>query len=380
MEESFLKFEFDVFKRLNRKEKSSLVSPYSIGICFSYLSNLVKDENTRNEIQKVLHCDKKKKYNEIIEEMRNLESSIENEYNKDNIKTANILFTDKMNDEIEVLEEEYLPNIVNLTLINSRSSTINKTVKERTGGRISRIMNPIINYSMSSFFMTSVSHFESGWSNNVKEHLGECKQIFQGFHEKNEVEMVIIEGTEINLYKDKKLRMIEIPFSNEEFSFMMIKTKKKSARSFYKMIEKMNFEQFSKIQENKKKKNIQIIFPKFDIETDTFNINDYLREIGIKHKIEINTNCHMNQIIQKCSISINCEGCINVIKETRDEYKTKHDSNKGHKSKKTKKTKKSKKESMIFNRPFIFFIVKHKPNIIIHSGVMLMPKLQGIGS
>lgn len=373
MEQSFLKFEFDVFKQFfnqqiyERKQTYLLVSPYSIGICFSYISNLVNSDQTRHKIRNILHYDNEIEFSQFMEQMKSLESSVENENNQDVLKTANILFTDIPSTDLSEHEIGYLPDIVNFSLMSSTSSMINRTVKNRTGGRISRLTNPFINHSRSSFVMSSISLFECEWDCHYKSKFIIENHTFHGFGSSMNVPMLCLRNESVLFSYDKTCTAINLPFSKEGFSLFIIMPKKKSLKSFKKMISTLNQEKFLYLLNSTKSTKMDLIIPKFSIETDPFNLISFMNDFGIDNNLVFASERQMSQFYQKCSFSLNEYGAIPVFS---------HDSTSSNCYMKEKKTKLMKSS---FNRPFAFFIVKRNPDIVLLSGAITMPSLNLLG-
>lgn len=367
MEESFLKFEFDIFKHFldqhvsKKTQAQVLLSPYSIGICLSYISNLVNSDQTRHEIRKVLHCDNELKCSQFMTQIKSLESSVENEENQDILKTANILFTDIPSTELSEHEIGFLPDIVNFSIMCSTSSMINRTVKNRTNGRISRLTNPLINHSRSSFVMSSISLFECEWAEQYKSKFTVENHTFHGFNSSLVVPMLRLKDESVLFSFDKNCYSIELPFSKEEFSFFAMIPKKKSFKSFKKMIDSLNHEKFSYLLNSSKLTKTDLIIPKFTIETDPFNLITLMDDLNISHNLAFVSERQMSQFYQKCTFSFNEIGSIPDFSQDLV------DSACLAKEKKTKSLKNS------FNRPFAFFIIKHNPDIILLSGIISLP-------
>lgn len=367
MNDFFLKFEFDIIHLFhnqyfyNIQQKELLVSPYSIGICLSYIANLVNSDKIRHDIIKSFHCNDNTQFSQFMERVKSIESQVETEYNQDILKTANILFTDISLNDLSEHEIGYLPDIVNFSIMCSTSSMINRTVKKRTSGRISGLINPFINCSRSSFVMSSISLFECEWDSYYKKRFTIANRTFHGFESKKIVPMIQLNSEEVLFSCDKTCFAIDLPFSKDKFSLFAIMPKKKSFRAFNKMINGLNQKKFSYLLNSTKLTRMNVIIPKFTIETDSFNIINLMERMGIENDLVFTSDRHMHQLCQKCCFSLTENGAIPIIEHNLEE------------SYSASKNKKVKSGKYSFKRPFIFFVVRHNPDIILLSGIIAMP-------
>ncbi|OHT16098.1 hypothetical protein TRFO_13413 [Tritrichomonas foetus] len=357
MEASFGSFEFDLIRSffIDSEKKSSspqpLLSPYSVGLCLSYLSNIVQSDKSRREIWKSLYTEIGTPFPFFAEGIKKIQNSVE--MNCPSLTTANLIFTSMSPSLLEENEQSFVPQVVNFSIFDTPSSVINKTVKARTNGRISRIMNPMMRMLQGNMAMTSVAVFESLWLHKFD---GIYDHKFHGFKSSKVVPMMQMTKA-IDFCEDKSCFAIDLPFKEGNVSFMAVMAKKKGEKQFYRLLKKFDYSKFTNLIKSKNKKNMNVIIPQFTIETDSFNLIPKLEKLGIHSKLILGSNANLAHFRQKCVFCINEKGS---VPEVSTAYV---------------RCPKIRTDRFSFNRPFLFFIVNHDKNIVLFSGVMTNPAL-----
>ena len=364
MENSFLHFEFDLFRIIyaDKITKHSvphpIISPYSIGICLSYLSNLVQSDTARLEIKKALHYNSHD-YSIFLSAIKEFESRVDHSTTSDVFKTANIIFTDIDTSNMSENQVGILPEIMNYSILDSTSSTINKAVKSKTSGRISKLVNPMTKPSHNSIVMSSISLFEGLWKQPFNSYFHHS---FHGFDKRYSIPMLQMNSAEVLYTEDKTCFAISIPFLKYDFSFVAILPRKKSFKKFVKFLKEFNEKKFLQIMDSLQPKTMNVIIPKFKIETSSFDLMNYVHEFGINHKLVMPHNRNFSQFCQKCVFELNEFGTVPLTEVHNTESQNMSIICEKLKSDKTS-----------FKRPFVYFLVKNNPKVVLLSGTFTKP-------
>lgn len=385
-QKEFLSFEISLFKGVYKEEQ--IISPYSTGVCLAYLANLVNFEETRNNIIKLLHSSPKK-YWTYFEMILSMINKIEC---NPSVKTANILFNEKKQMastfflEQNCSENEFPGNISNYIpdscsiniLLESVPSVINKTIKNRTNGLIKHLMNPQMSRREHNYVvMTSILTFESRLKTPFQ---NQCFHQFHSFQKMNHSEnqsvnmnsqynsipnstnakkdrniilMLSMTNEKIFVSSAHQMKMVLLPFEGDKTSFVAIMPKKKGESYFKRMIKKLNQKRFLDLIRRKTLKAVDLVIPTINIDTDSSNCFNQLKSVGLNNdSFSLDSNEKLTHFRQKCVFSLNKLGTVQKDNSYEVEQK-----DRGRPAK------------IKFNRPFIFFIFNHYPEIILLSGV-----------
>ncbi|OHS93396.1 hypothetical protein TRFO_11801 [Tritrichomonas foetus] len=347
---SFLSFEIELFKV--SYDKGPLISPYSIGVCLTKIFNLINSDEDKLLLLKVLKCntnDFSNYSNKMTKIVKDIEQNL-------SIKTANLLFkeTEFEPNKCEQYNNQNFPEIIQLnSLINSTPSSINKIVKSKTNGRIKELMNPMMRMNDNHVAMSSVTTFECRFKNPFTNH---SKHRFHGFHESKATFMMVKKRENIIYSRRKGMTMVQLPFEDDKTSLCLIMPNKKGEKYFHRMIEKMNLKTFQSLFSHRITKKLDLMIPELDIETDSFNCFDHLAKLGIESEsFHLENEDKLIHFRQKCSFSLNKKGTVpkdnNFVPE---EKKNIH------------------YPKVAFNRPFLYFVMNHRPEVVLLCGSILM--------
>lgn len=387
-QKEFLSFEINLFK--GNYEDEQIISPYSTGICLAYLANLVKFEVTRNEIIKLLHSTPKKFWS-YFETILNMINKIESNRS---VKTANILFNERKQttstffldqncseSEMPTSLANYIPESISInTLLDSVPSIINKTIRSRTNGLITHLMNPQMSRSEHNYVvMTSILTYECRFKTPFQD---QCIHQFHGFQkmnfqnnhadnqnlnpqystisnganskkDRNLILMLNMTNQRIFVSSAHRMKMVLLPFEGDKTSFVAIMPKKKGETYFRRMIKKLNQKRFLDLIRKKTLKAVDLVIPAIDIDTDSSNCFHQLNKIGLDNdSFTLDSNEKLTHFRQKCVFSLNKFGT--VQKDNSYEVEEKE---------------RGRQPKMKFNRPFVYFIFNHHPEIILLSGI-----------
>lgn len=381
-QKEFLSFEISLFKSVCKEEQ--IISPYSTGVCLAYLANLINFEATRNDIIKLLHSTPKK-YWSYFEAILSMINKIES--NK-SVKTANIMFNERKQmastffldqncseKELPSNLANYIPESISINvLLDSVPSVINRTIKKRTNGLIRSLMNPQMSRNEHNYVvMTSILTFESKLKTPFQ---NQCFHQFHGFQihgfqnhpdnqninsqynsnpkrDKNFILMLSMTNGRVFVSNAHRMKMVLLPFEGDKTSFVAIMPKKKGEPYFRRMIKRLNQKRFLDLIRRKTLKSIDLVIPAINVETDSSNCFNELKKIGLNNdSFTLDSNEKLTHFRQKCVFSLNKLGTIQKDNSYEVEQK-----DRGRPAK------------IKFNRPFIYFVFNHYPEIILLSGI-----------
>ena len=357
MNEKFINFELYFMKSLlsNGHEKSKrcdmnnqpLVAPYSIGLCYSYLINFAQSDHITAKAMRLMKCEKGISFQDYLHGIKDIRGIIE--ASQQSLKTANMIFTNMPLSFTEMFGIEFSPSIVEMDYLDSPSSIINKAVKSKTNGRISRFMNPMMKFSQRNWGMSSVSIFENRWRHEFD---GTFLRTFHSFDGKIKAPMMQMKARNIYFYQDKNAFAVKLPFKDSHYSFIGIMPNKKGRKHFGNLLMNMDYSQFTNLVNSGKKKKMNVIIPKFSVSTSSFNLFKNAEELGFGKKLLFK---NLSFFCQKCSFCINEKGTIPEKGDNSMAF-----------------GKKIKVDRFSFNRPFLYMIVHNDLDVIILSGAVTM--------
>lgn len=395
----FFAFELSLFR--NSYQDVPVMSPYSTGVCLSYLANLVQTEETRNNIIKLLHSSPKK-YPLYFETVLNMINLFEDKY-RATIMTANILFTkERQSSSFIALSpanrqtmlnfdraNQIVPEVVGLdNILDSASTIINRTIRKKTNGRIKNLMNPLMNGSHHVVAMSSILCYENelmtpfdhqsfhqfhGFKNSKhcnlrsytidfssKDNNSQSSSTYSSSSsmikpikgEANKLLMLTMFHQDIKVSAGYKMKMIQLDFKNDDTSFFAILPNKKGLKSFEKMVKSLNYKRFHHLLQKQKTKRIDLLIPQINMETDSLNCYDQIQKMGFPDRsMTLESGEQLLHFRQKCIFSLNKKGTKVGNIDTNTEKKIN-----------------LKNPKLEFNRPFIFFVIKKDPEVILLSG------------
>ncbi|OHT17254.1 hypothetical protein TRFO_12605 [Tritrichomonas foetus] len=315
-----------------------VISPYSSVAVLSILFDLSQTESLKTILNSCFHSSILHSLKAHVESIVSHNMNAIHDVNK--IFTVSPLKADlKSVQSILVLLDESKPII----------TQINRYVKNETNGKIPDLINPLIKTPQNSIIASAVSLFSCRWEKGLFTSLKTCK--FYGLQKNAPITMLLAYDKKINCTETNSLTAIELPFEDPNFGLLVVTPKMAGEIYYKKMIKKMRSKKLKKLIKGLKPKDVNISFPKIEIETAPFNP---FKSFGFgDSKIKLSENESLGFIRQKCVITINESGvCVD------NESNSLPLSSESHKYKK-------------FNHPFAFFIYTHDPLSIIMCGTMM---------
>ncbi len=315
--ESNNQFSFDIYKKLKNSTENLIFSPASItsAIAMTYVG---AKNNTFDEISNTFH------FNNDIEDFSkdyiNLTDINQKKKSDINFYNANSLWIQeglKLNQQFLNINKQYFSLSVQFTNFIKEPEksrlNINQWVEKNTNNKITNLLQPSSIDNTTRLVLVNALYFKGSW----KDKFNKEKNTDDNFQiDKNDMVKTIFMNRYINswYYSDKYSQIIDIPYSNENISLMIILPK--SYKKLKKIEKKLNNEYYSNYIQNREKRRINLSLPKFSIESE-FDLNKTLSELGIKDAftevadfsgITSAEKLYISKVVHKANITVDEEG------------------------------------------------------------------------
>ncbi len=365
--ESNNRFTFDIYKLLSKTDKNLIFSPASItsAIAMTYVG---AKSNTFDEISNTFYFNKNisefnKTYNKLVENYSDKKSTV-------SLFNANSLWIQKglkLNTEFLENNKKYYLSSANFTdfISNPEKSriTINDWVGKNTNNKINDLIKPSAIDNSTRLVLVNALYFKGAWLTKFKKG-NNTNDDFQ-IGRKEFVKTAFMNNSFSSwYYEDKYCEIIDIPYSDEQISLLVILPK--SYKKLKKVEKKLNYNYYLNYIDNKSKKRIKLSFPKYNIESE-FDLNTSLKQLGIKEAFTMsadfsgitgNEKLYISKVVHKATIELDEEGTEAAAATAVFMRKTSINVD---------------EVSFKANRPFIYMIRNQKTNTIYFVGKVLNP-------
>jgi serpin B len=315
--ESNNRFSFDIYQKLKKHDKNIIFSPASItsAIAMTYIG---AKNNTFSEIGKTFYFNSD--INTFSNDYKNLIIFKENDKSKLSLYNANSLWIQNellINKDFLNFNKKYFLSSLHFTdFINDSDQSrlkINKWVEDNTNNKIKDLLQPNTIDHTTRLVLVNALYFKGAWLNKFREE-DNTSENFQ--IDKKEFVKAVFMNAYINswYYEDKYAQIIDIPYSDENISLMIILPK--SYKKLKKIEKKLNYEYYNSYIQTKEKRRIFLSLPKFKVESE-FNLNKTLNDLGIKDAftsaadftgITKAEKLYISQVVHKANITVDEEG------------------------------------------------------------------------
>ena len=286
---SLAQFDLNMFQEISKlnPEKNIIISPLSIYYILSLVSNGAK-ETTLKEILNVLNTKDQNDLNKISKVITSVISQLPE------IEIANGIFTKF------TVEKNFIKNINEYNAeINTLNNieTINNWCKEKTHGKINKIINEINPQDV--MILLNGIYFNALWKIPFDKK-NNCEKIFFNFNkeEKNVKFMSIKE--KFKFYDNEEIQVVFLKYKKESLNAIIILPNNDINLDDY--IKNFTKEKFGEIITNAKETKIVLNLPKFEVNYET-ELKTYLNKLGINQAFNFDAN--FSGIIQEKNIFIN---------------------------------------------------------------------------
>ncbi|MEN3012053.1 MAG: serpin family protein [Dictyoglomus thermophilum] len=313
-------FGLDLYQVLTVKEDGNIfISPYSISSALA-MTYAGANGNTKKQMAEVLYFNLPD--NELHYAFSKLNSIFNTPKPDFQLAIANSLWG-QINypfreDFIELIKKYYsagfnLVDFVNDLNREKARNEINKWVEDRTNQKIKELIQKGDLTSLTRLVLVNAIYFKGKWKYTFNKE--ETKEMPFFIDEKRTSKVPMMhQVNEFNYYEDKDLQAIELPYSGDELSMIVILPKERTLSKFEK---NLNYTLLDKINTNLKKEEIEIYFPKFKIEK-RYILNEPLIKLGMSDAFDDmladfstmtgSRDLYISKVIHQSFIEVNEEG------------------------------------------------------------------------
>ncbi len=367
--ESNNQFSFEVYQKLKNPDENLIFSPASItsAIAMTYIG---AKNNTFEEISSTFHFNRN--LDEFNKDYINLTNLNQREKSDINFHNANSLWIQeglKLNQEFLNINKQYFSSSLQFTNFITEPEKsrldINQWVEKNTNNKITNLLQPSSIDNTTRLVLVNALYFKGAW----KDKFNKEKNTEDNFQigKKDYVKTVYM-NRYINswYYSDKYSQIIDIPYSNENISLMIILPK--SYKKLRKIEKKLNNEYYSNYTQNREKRRINLSLPKFKIESE-FDLNKTLSELGIKDAftevadfsgITSAEKLYISKVVHKANIAVDEDGTEAAAATAIIMRKT---------------SVLIENVNFIVNKPFIYILRNNENNCIYFMGKIVNPNL-----
>jgi serpin B len=315
--ESNNKFSFDIYQKLKKQSENIIFSPAGItsAIAMTYVG---AKNNTFNEISNIFYFNDdlntfSKDYTNLLK-IKEIEKSELSLYNANSLWIQNEL---SLNKDFLNINKQYFLSSLHFTDFTNESELsrlkINKWVEENTNKKIKNLLQANTIDNSTRLVLVNALYFKGAWQNKFDKEKNTSENFQVG---KNEFIEATFMNRSINswYYEDKDAQIVDIPYSDENISLMIIMPK--SYKKIKKFEKKVSYEYYINYIQNKERKQIDLSLPKFSIESD-YDLNKTLLEMGIKDAfsnkadfsgITDQEKLFISNVIHKANITVDEDG------------------------------------------------------------------------
>ena len=314
-------FSFDLFKEFMADPGNTdniFNSPYSIFTALAMTYEGARS-NTAAEMAEVLG---------IEQDNDSFHNYIKNLYeylnkNEDyNISTANALWVNQglelLEEYIKVIQDFYGGESTNVDFSNPAEAAeiINTWVEEQTNNLIKDLVPESSLGPMTRLVLTNAIYFKGTWKVQFDEANTTSREFTLKTDDKIQAEtMRLINAKDkFNYTETTDLKILELPYTGDEMSMMIILPKENTDLST--VAESIDKNTYYSWLEDMTKNEVDIYLPKFEIKTPLYELNDYLKNLGMNDAfgpadfsgITNQADLYISQVLHKAFIEVNEEG------------------------------------------------------------------------
>lgn len=280
------RFALEMYDEIKQEDENTFFSPWSISAALSMTYEGARGE-TAEEMRAALNLPEDNTIRRSsFARLHNL-FNLEKEYE---LETANALWLKEgyefLEEYLEINRNYYDAKTEELDFSQSEQSadTINEWVEDITRGKIEELITEDqVNPEM-ALILTNAIYFQSDWTTEFDE--GETrKEEFKVNPDKSvEVDMMTMEETpEFDYAETEDLKAIKMPYKGEEVSMFIILPKEEF--TLPKIEENLTTEKLNEIQDNMTVQEVDVHFPKLEIETE-YDLKEKFMDMGMEKPFE----------------------------------------------------------------------------------------------
>lgn len=314
-------FALDYYSQLKKDDDENIFfSPFSISSALAMTYEGARGE-TAEEIQSVFYFPvddslMRTEYAAVFDELNKGDKKYE-------LSTANALWAQEdyqfLDEYLNRVEEYYGGKANNLDFKKDPEGsrvTINDWVEDQTNDKIKDLIPQGVINELTRLILTNAIYFKGEWVKQFNEE--ETKEEDFRISKNNFVRVPMMQRTDedarFNYAENDKLQILEMPYSGEELSMLILLPKNDDLRAIENLLSTPKLSEWKKDLENQR---VDVYIPKFKFETKYFMAND-LKTMGMPTAFQWpgadfsgmdgKKDLYIGEVIHQAFVEVNEEG------------------------------------------------------------------------
>ena len=313
------KFALDLYSEYKSEEGNVFFSPYSISTALAMTHEGAKGQ-TAEEMQSVFY------FPEDDSVRRSGFANLYNEINKGDknfkLSTANALWAEQnfqfLEEYFNLINQYYDGKVTNLDFKQDSEGSrviINNWVEDKTNNKIKDLIPSGLITPMTRLVLTNAIYFKGDWVKQFNE--DETREQDFKVSSNNNVKVKMMQRTDdesiFGYAENNQLQILELPYSGEELSMLLLLPKDDNLESFENSI---NSEKLSEWKSDLNEQRVDIFIPRFKFETK-YLMADTLSQMGMPTAFSNaadfsgmtgRRDLFISQVIHQAFVEVNEEG------------------------------------------------------------------------
>ncbi|MGA1819644.1 MAG: serpin family protein [Thermoplasmatota archaeon] len=279
------RFGIDIYKEVWQEDQNTFISPWSI---FTALSMTYEGARgvTAEEMESVLHLpenetERRSSFARVHNEINDMDDACE-------IKTANAIWPQYdfpfLQEYIDIIETYYASKVENLDFVGDPEGSreiINDWVEEQTNDRIKDLLPQGSIDPLTRMVLTNAIYFKGDWLSQFDPADTRDRTFYVNGDQGSNVPMMTFDGeVELNYYEDDDLKALELPYSGEELSMLLLLPKENDGLG--DLIGGLSVDLLDDVRDGLSEEKVSVYLPKFKLETE-YDLIQPLTELGMPH-------------------------------------------------------------------------------------------------
>jgi len=276
-------FALNLYKEIKDAEENIFFSPYSLSVALAMTYEGARGK-TAEEMRSVFYFPQEDSFRR--QSFLKLDSWLTREETEHELNIANALWAQEgfafLQEYFDVITTYYHGLIENLNFAGDPEGSrirINKWVEEKTKEKIKDLIPQNFIDASTRLVLTNAIYFKGEWVQEFDEKETREENFYLAPEKTVLVDMMrrLDEEAEFPYYETENLQILEMPYSGEETSMLVLLPKK---HNLEEIEEQLTLENLSTWQDNLEEQEVRVYFPKFKLETKYF-LGEFLSQMGM---------------------------------------------------------------------------------------------------
>jgi len=277
------RFALDFYSKIKEEEENIFFSPYSLSVALAMTYEGARNK-TEEEMRNVFYFPKEDSFRR--QSYLSLDSWLTREETEHELNIANALWAQKdfpfLQEYFDIITAYYQGLIENLDFIKDPEGSrikINKWVEEKTKEKIKDLIPKGLINNLTRLVLTNAIYFKGEWVQEFDKKETKETDFYVTPEKTVKVDMMrrLDEEAEFPYYEKENLQILEMPYSGEETSMLVLLPKKHNLEEIEKQL---TLENLSTWQDNLEEQEVRVYFPKFKLETK-YLLKEVLMQMGM---------------------------------------------------------------------------------------------------